>query len=182
MEYSGFADRGIYIGVSESMAYDNHAYSYDESSGELNRNESYQGVNALFVLTIDPAKADPEKAAAIIDSMDDFEPGGEEMSVYSEADRWVNSITPANVDEKAVPVESSRKTMSIEELYVQEYGSYPDELADSIKDIVMEAYFWNGQGMSELMTRHATTWDDTWVDTFTLNADGTVTYLRYVPK
>lgn len=177
-----FADRGIYIGVSESMAYDNQAYSYDESSGELNRNEAYQGVNALFVLDIDPAKGDQEKAAETIKSMDNYEQGGEQMIIYSESDIWANSITPENVEEKGVPVESSRKTMSIEEFYMQEYGPYTDEIPENVKDIVMEGYFWNGTGMSELINRHGTTWEDTWVDTYTLNEDDTVTYLRYVPK
>ena len=179
-----FADRGIYIGVSDGIAYNSEAYNYDRESGELTRNSDYNGVNALFILDMGKEKADPEKAQEILDGLE-LEGGGDISStftLYSEQDMWVNSITPDNIDEKAVPVESSRKTMTIEEFYREEFGSYPEDLFDNIEDIVMEEYFKDGVGMSEAITRCAGDWDDTWVETYTLNEDKTITRLRYVPK
>lgn len=38
------------------------------------------------------------------------------------------------------------------------------------------------QVLSEIMEKHATTMDDAWVETYTLNGDGTITYLKYVPR
>ena len=61
-----FADRGVYIGVSDGTFYNNDAYTYDEATGEMSRNESYSGLNALFTLPLDPSHADPEAAEAYL--------------------------------------------------------------------------------------------------------------------
>ncbi len=57
-----FADRQVYLCVADGTFYNNDAYTYDEQSGNICRNEQYQGVNALFTLPLDAGKAD--KAAA----------------------------------------------------------------------------------------------------------------------
>lgn len=177
-----FADRGIYIGVSEGMAYNSEAYLYEESSGALKRNDSFEGVNALFVLPIDPEKGDSEKAEKIINAMDNYEPGGEYTEVLSEADRWVNSISDENIDARAVPVESTRKTVSMDEFIAAELGNAQVPEGLDPEEIVMKEYFPDGAGMSETMERYSASMEDSWVETYTLNEDGTVTYLRYIPK
>ena len=48
-----FADRQVYLCVNDGMFYNNDAYTYDEQSGAISRNEQYQGVNALFTLPLD---------------------------------------------------------------------------------------------------------------------------------
>ncbi len=58
-----FADHDLYLCVSEGMFYDSEAYCYDELTGKISRNENYEGMNALFELPMDIAKADPQKAA-----------------------------------------------------------------------------------------------------------------------
>ena len=50
-----YADNGLYIGISEGMAYNGRAYSYDAESGIISRNEGFEGVNALFELILEPA-------------------------------------------------------------------------------------------------------------------------------
>ena len=57
-----FADRKIYIGVSDGEAYDDKAYVYDSVSGAISRNELYEGVNALFTLSIDSNLADQKRS------------------------------------------------------------------------------------------------------------------------
>lgn len=57
-----FADRPVYLCVSDGTFYNNDAYVYDEESGTISRNEDYQGVNALFSLPLDKSKADKEAA------------------------------------------------------------------------------------------------------------------------
>lgn len=58
-----FADHGLYLCVSEGMFYNAEAYCFDGLTGEISRNEEYEGLNALFDLPVDSSKADPEKAA-----------------------------------------------------------------------------------------------------------------------
>lgn len=64
-----FADNQIYLCVTDSLFYNREAYIYDEITGKITRNESYQGLNALFNLPLDASKANPEKAAEYIESM-----------------------------------------------------------------------------------------------------------------
>lgn len=64
-----FADHNLYLCVSEGMFYNAEAYNYDEQTGQIYRNETYKGLNALFDLPMDIAKANPQKAAAYITSL-----------------------------------------------------------------------------------------------------------------
>lgn len=64
-----FADHEIYLCVCDGSFYNQQAYRYDEASGEISRNESYDGLNVLFSLPLDPAKADPKAAAAYKSSL-----------------------------------------------------------------------------------------------------------------
>ena len=43
----------IYICVSDGVFYNARAYQYNETTGEISRNEDYVGLNALFVLPIE---------------------------------------------------------------------------------------------------------------------------------
>lgn len=65
-----FADRGVYIGVNDGTFYENDAFLYDETTGEISRNENYPGLNALFKLPLDPANADPAAAQSWLDAFD----------------------------------------------------------------------------------------------------------------
>lgn len=176
-----FADRKIYMGVSEGEAYDDKAYVYDSVSGDISRNESYEGVNALFTLSIDSNLADQKRAAEVIAAMDNYEAGGEYTEILSEADRWVNSITPENIDEKATPLESSRQVLSLSEFAEYVMGEAADGADVDAEAAVLDEYFPDGVGMSEVMTKSAASKEDAYVETYTLNSDYTVTILRYVP-
>ena len=68
-----FADKGLYLGVSDSTFYDPKAYQYDKATGEILRNEAYDGLNALFQLPIDASKADPAAAANYLTTLDEPE-------------------------------------------------------------------------------------------------------------
>ena len=65
-----FADRTLYLAVNSGPLYDNGAYQFDEATGEITRNEAYDGVNALFHLPLDESKADKEKADAYIKQLE----------------------------------------------------------------------------------------------------------------
>lgn len=57
-----FADRGLYLCVSNTSFYSIEAYNYNEETGEITSNPEFDGVNVLFDLPLDPSKADPEKS------------------------------------------------------------------------------------------------------------------------
>lgn len=60
-----FADCGVYLGVTDTTFYQADAYIYDETSGEIKRNELYEGLNALYMLPMDVSKANPQAAKNI---------------------------------------------------------------------------------------------------------------------
>lgn len=64
-----FADRDLYLCVCDGTFFDKELYRYDETTGMISRNESYEGLNALFRLPIAAANADPEKAKEYVRSL-----------------------------------------------------------------------------------------------------------------
>lgn len=56
-----FAGRGVYLGVLGDTFYDRKAYNFNKTTGEITRNESYKGINALFKLPLDQSKADEKR-------------------------------------------------------------------------------------------------------------------------
>lgn len=66
-----FADRQVYLCVSDGTFYNNDAYIYDGQSGAISRNEEYQGANALFTLPLDKSKADKKAAEEYVKQMED---------------------------------------------------------------------------------------------------------------
>ena len=61
-----FAARGVYLGVLGEGFYNRAAYQYDEKTGEITRNEAYEGVNALFELPLDESGADERAAEELL--------------------------------------------------------------------------------------------------------------------
>lgn len=65
-----FADRGVYLAISSgSSFYSNDAFAYDESTGEVSPKTGYEGAAVLFVLPLDPGKADRAKADAYLEQL-----------------------------------------------------------------------------------------------------------------
>ena len=66
-----FADRTLYLAVNDGTFFAPDAYCFDEATGEITRNEGYEGVNALFLLPLDKGKADKEKAEAYLKQLEE---------------------------------------------------------------------------------------------------------------
>ncbi|MDR3313327.1 MAG: hypothetical protein LBS96_02590 [Oscillospiraceae bacterium] len=64
---SPFADRGVYLNVSDQPFYAHEMYTYDEATGDFAPNPAYAGVRVLFPLPLDSAKADPALAQRILE-------------------------------------------------------------------------------------------------------------------
>lgn len=188
-----FADRGIYVGVCTGTFYDAEAYHYAESTGEMSRNENYGGVNALFQLPVDKSKADPEAAAKYLEEFERMMDGSAESEEPIEKDAtdlavedFMQLLTPENIDEYAEPIESTRQTCRIEDGMAVASYDLGDDGAGEVFGWV-ETLFPDGEpGMSESFSYSYSVGGDGRVDlqieTYTLNEDGSVTFVLYRPK
>ena len=183
-----FADRTVYLCVSDGSFYNEEAYNYDETTGEISRAEDYKGVNALFELPLDPALADPEAAEEYLAPLTGEGEDASEEETYilgsKEADEFMEKVTPENIDQYAERIEDSVQTFGADENnlmyeYTMEDGEHIARYLDRARD------FPDGKpGMSE---RIAYFHDEGGVEslkmtTLTLNEDGTVTAAVYIPK
>lgn len=183
-----FADKGIYVGVSSGTFYDNNAYIYDKNTGIMTQNTDYNGVNALFELPIDKAKADPAAAKAYLEELENSWNTPDEPIEKDETDiavdDFINNLTAENINEYAAPIESTimiciPDTNGIVNYeYALEDGSggtstisindvFPHGAANKL---VINGYSYSEDGLEGLR-----------IETMTLNEDGTVTFVVYKP-
>lgn len=188
-----FADLGVYLGVSENLGEQEQAFLFDEQTGEISRNPDYTGINPLFELPLDSAKADPEAAAAIFDKIEnpsyDDEASSEsedETIEDEELAKWVAAINDGLInkdylDTYGTAVESTRQVLTPDaDRYVTwdagDYGSgasyigTPEESNWEIGELFIQGYGWGD------------TVDSLCFYTMTYNEDGTVTFVVYIPK
>ncbi len=184
-----FADHQIYLSVSEGAFFDANAYTFDPTSGEIARNETYSGLNALFRLPIDPSKADPKAAQDLIDSIDN-PPKDDTDTAETETDaerivkEFMEKITPETIADYAVPVESASITKKPD---ADGYFSYAYEIegrgGGSAQYLVTDVFSDQQPGMAKTMDySFSDGLDSLIISTLTLNADGTVTFTPYIPK
>lgn len=65
-----FADHTVYIALYEGLAPSADIFTQDEN-GLIHFNSEYKGVKAIFEVPFDKTKADPEKAAAFVNGLDE---------------------------------------------------------------------------------------------------------------
>lgn len=127
-----FADRGIYMGVSSGSFYDSNAYLFDEKTGEIKRNESYDGVNALFVLPLDKSKADPAAAQAYLEELEN--PAEPETIEKDETDlaveEWVERLDGVSLENLEVYCQEIEGTRQICKPDQDGWGSYSYDAND----------------------------------------------------
>lgn len=181
-----FAKQGLYLCVSSSTFYDVNAYKYDTSTGEITRNEAYDGVNALFNLPIDESKADEAEAKAYIqekklsDQKNEQEPVdyliskiGEEVATWSEEE--LNEHTSLLEDLTQVITPDKEGNIS--------YEYQIDEAGMQAKaTVALNAIFEENQiGMSKnrQIMHGDESGDLSYIETYTRNEDGTVTLKVY---
>ena len=183
-----FADREIYVGISSGTFYDVDAYWFDEETGKINRNEEYEGLNALFTLPIDKSKANSEAAKAYLESMNELESSSDghmEMNATDlSVDEYVAKLTPENINEYAQPIESTRQICTVNEegrilfFYELENGTFGQgnfNVNDRFPDMSVGTINMIGYNYSEGM-------EDLCINTIMLNEDGTYTFVVYMPK
>lgn len=65
-----FADKKIYLAVSDTYISRDQPYIFDEETGRIYADENYSGTNILFELELDRSKADSEKAAEYLEKLE----------------------------------------------------------------------------------------------------------------
>lgn len=179
-----FADKGVYLGVSDGSFYNPDAYLYDAAAGTLARNETYEGVNALFDLPLPISKADPDAARELIRSLEEEEKEEPETE-ETEASRFISKLTPENIDDQAVRLEETVQTLTPDEEGMISYLYSRGDQEESSGTVNMDVLFPDGRpGMSSVFFGGVSgeADSDLTVETFVLNEDGTVTFAVYVPK
>lgn len=131
-----FADKEVYLCLADenSAGVINQAYSYDEKTGKISRNEAYDGCNALFTLPFDPAKADPQKAKSYLEGLEktpeeeqaeleqgleglpesqrkEIEEGDAQLKMLSS---FVDSLTIDNIDDLCEKVADSEAVVNVD--------------------------------------------------------------------
>lgn len=178
-----FADRGVYMGVSYSMA--GGAFEMNEETGEIRPGAEYADEAVIFTVPFDPAKADRAAADAVIEKIrrsfdepsdNDGTTGSEEESllgvwnaerVLAEGRLLENTVQTVNADSKGmIPIPA------------WEYGDTSNEGGSIPYDVL----FPDGKtGMADMMFIIGDA-DNLLIETYTLNEDGTITFAVYEAK
>ncbi|MDR0326187.1 MAG: hypothetical protein LBI19_08860 [Oscillospiraceae bacterium] len=152
-----FADKGVYLGISDWPFHSQDSFPYDEETGAFSRNESYAGVNALFELPLDVTKADPQRAAEILGG--DTEPERNETPSPSDE--------PESSPEPVIGIGSGDEELDIEALFLLNW--------ESPSEITMEQRMAMFDYINNLPLENFTLLEDS-VKTCTVDSEGYISY------
>lgn len=181
-----FADRGLYISVMDGIPCAD-AYQYNEETGEITRNVSYKGINALFNLPIDKSKADPEAAQKRLKEMPSLsEDKANKENVMSKAERKMSIYESEGKqrEEYADLVEGLTQVLTPDKDGIITRPAY--KLGDSevqVKEIKFSSeIFFKNNKVGETVQSNIWTGEtnhDLYIETYTINKDGTLTFKVY---
>ncbi len=203
-----FADRTLYLAVNDGTFYAGDAYCFDETTGEITRNEAYKGVNALFSLPLDKEKADPEKAEAYLKQLEEELQGAaedetDENPQKTEADDSAAFQTEDGAAEEALQNGGSSagiadKIAGWKEADFKQNAKLLEELTQNLtvdqEGCFSYSYQVDKDGISSSATIFADSFfkegqtgmseifqvvDEKYIETFTRNEDGTITLKVY---
>lgn len=182
-----FADRGLYLAVVDGVP-SADSYQYDEKTGEITRNESYDGINALFNLPIDKSKADTEAAEKYLEEMEKEESSADDMydmqvstneidALMDKVSQWdvktlkKNAELLENLTQVLTPDKDGKITIS--EFKIGN-GVEVGEEEYSVKDYL------EGRKVGETIIGNIMAdEEEIYIESLTLNEDGTVTMNVY---
>lgn len=183
-----FLNRGIYISVNDGYKYEEDAYLYNESTGDITRNEEYKGVNALFTLPKDEDKVltakEERHKKLLIDRWKKNEPILEDISDPADAVAYNRQLEKDIVKMKKLIKEGKltpyyEENVQVKDGYIYYDIDYEDDMGGTGGSILDSYAFEDGKiGLSEAVNFGS---DDKTVNTvtFTKEKDGTVTIKAY---
>lgn len=173
-----FAHKGLYIGVNDGFAPNSAAFAVNEATGEMSRNESYEGVSAIFNLPIPAFKGSEEAAEAYIKSMNEPE---ESEASFDDEDDAVQRISKLTKDWTLKDFEANAKCVVKQELTPDKDGyvsySYEAGGSESEATVLISAYFEQEEtGFVINMIFHE---EPTYIETYEKHEDGSITLRVY---
>lgn len=129
-----FANRELYLCVNDGSFFNSQGYVYDEASGKITVNESYDGVNVLFNLPISKENADDSKVEDFIynveNKKDDTEDSNEVNQILDNQDYIFDNglLDLKTLKEKSSFFEGSLSTLSLDSNNSIYYSYNNDEL------------------------------------------------------
>ena len=72
-----FADKEVYLSITDSMFFENTAFNYDKSTGKITENKDYNGINLLFDIPFDKSKADSEAVEKYLKALEESQKEGD---------------------------------------------------------------------------------------------------------
>lgn len=91
-----FADRRIYLCITDTAFYPAEAYQYNEADGTITRNEDYGGINLLMDLPLDKERADEAKALVYLKELEESWKSGPEEETVGEEGFILTECVPLN--------------------------------------------------------------------------------------
>jgi len=126
-----FADRKLYLAVSNTPFFSSEAFSLDEVTGEISANEDFEGTNVLFDLVLDPSKADPAKAREYLEEFEkawnaDFESSDVEDGLTNDEDKDNEDEVSTSKQQEYFVDESNGITIRIKDNNSRRWSAGPD--------------------------------------------------------
>lgn len=168
-----FADRGLYLCVSDTTFFSVDAYTFDEETGEITPRPDYEGLNALFSLPLDPAMADRAKAAAYLEALSKPENDAEETPEMLADQMLLESFTPEDGELLA---------NSVMTLTPDEKGFYVYTYENGMHAVVADTLFADGETGFSVERSMQSNGTDTYITLFHRDEAGTVTGQTYRVK
>ena len=174
-----FAHKGLYIGVNDGFSPCLAAFTVNEATGEITRNESYEGVSAVFNLPIPAFKGSEEAAEAYIKTMNEPEETDDSMD---EEESDVQKNLRMMKDWTLADFEANAECVVTKELAPDKDGyiSYSYEFEDgggSEATILGSECSWDEK--TGFCTNCVYGDDPVYIETFEKHEDGTITLRVY---
>lgn len=149
-----FADRRIYLCITDTTFYPAEAYDYNEADGTITRNEAYEGINLLMDLPLDKKRADEAKALAYLQRLEESWNAEPEEQTVGEEGFFLTECVPLDAAVRKEHAKDSSIT-SWEDIPEETLLSYAVLEEASIQEVTVEDgvveytyYFDDGSGMS----------------------------------
>lgn len=186
-----FADRGVFLAVCHDLSDLKEGYTVNKDDGIISENESFSGLNVIFKLPLDAAKADRERAEQVLYEI--LNPVAEEMNETDKGNElyvklpvpedlktwlsWLESGMPGNdVSRRCHRIDGSEQTVSADES-----GGYKLYCDGKVREYI-EREFLNQSGDWQVISYTSEeTVDSLEIIMYRYNEDGTVTFAGFTP-